>query len=718
MYESWYGFREKPFNLTPDPKYLYLSRRHAEAFAHLEFGRRERGGFILITGEVGTGKTTLARYFLSKFGPDTHTAFVLYPALTADELLRTVLDDLHVKPEGASKKSLVDALHRFLLESRAANRNVVLLIDEAQDLSAEVLEQIRLISNLETDTEKLIQIVLIGQSELRDLLARHELRQLAQRVTARYHLSPLSLPETGEYVRHRVVVAGGEGKVGFTAEALASVHRFSGGVPRLVNLVCDRALLAGYVKGSRTITAEMVRQAAEEVAGDRPAPAFRWHHGLIATGLTLALAVLAFAVAPRLAQAPEAPPPGSAPWGCRHPCRPRRRLPRPRTATGWTRSSGRRRGERPSRRRRRGSRPRGAEAPSRARRCARTSSSCALSTSRPCSRCSTRPAATPASSPSSASTSARRSWRPATPRRSRRRSPRSTRFWTQGRGPLVARAGRDADRPRPARGLGATGALGPRLRRAGHGRGGEPLPAVGRARSGRPSRPAHPDGPFRVVAGLEDAPLRERRPAVSLILDALKKLEHEKNAREPGVLVVGSVPWGERRRSRRPLALAAAALVALAFAGWWWLRPTPRPTAAAPVPVSPAPTPSPVVAAHPDGSEAVGGALAPSSAAPAPPARRPAVPTLDETAGPPAPPEGAAAASGPARPRTTSASTRSPGATAGPWRSSTTGSCSKATASTASGSCASARPRSRSRCTASAACYGSRHDHVTAGSHG
>jgi general secretion pathway protein A len=199
----------------------------------------------------------------------------------------------------------VDALHRFLLETRAANRNVVLIIDEAQDLSPEVLEQVRLISNLETDTEKLIQIVLMGQSELRDLLARHELRQLAQRVTARYHLSPLSQQETLTYIKHRLQVADGEGKVGFDHDALVAVHRLSGGVPRLVNLICDRSLLAGYVHNTRRITSAMVRQAAREVEGERPRGPARWHHGMVAAGLTLALAVLAFWLLPRGAQAPD-----------------------------------------------------------------------------------------------------------------------------------------------------------------------------------------------------------------------------------------------------------------------------------------------------------------------------------------------------------------------------------------------------------------------------
>ncbi len=313
MYEAYYGFAEKPFNLTPDPKYLYLSRRHAEAFAHLEFGRRERGGFILITGEVGTGKTTLARYFLGRLPESTATAVVLYPALTAAELLRSILEDLHVPAPGNSLKELVDALHRFLLESRPRAREVVLLIDEAQDLSAEVLEQIRLISNLETDTEKLIQIVLMGQSELQELLARRELRQLAQRVTARYHLSPLSRPETEEYVRHRLSVAGGTGKVTFTPGALGAVHRRAAGIPRLISLICDRSLLAGFVSGQRVIDAGMVRRAAEEVRGDGPARRLSSRgYALLAGGLAVALALVVTLAAPRSLRAPEPEVPAAA----------------------------------------------------------------------------------------------------------------------------------------------------------------------------------------------------------------------------------------------------------------------------------------------------------------------------------------------------------------------------------------------------------------------
>jgi general secretion pathway protein A len=314
VYEAYYGFVEKPFNLTPDPKYLYLSRRHAEAFAHLEFGRRERGGFILITGEVGTGKTTLARYFLGRLPENTATAVVLYPALTAAELLRSILEDLHVPTPGTSLKELVDALHRFLLESRPRGREVVLLIDEAQDLSAEVLEQIRLISNLETDTEKLIQIVLMGQSELQELLARRELRQLAQRVTARYHLSPLSRPETEEYVRHRLSVAGGTGKVTFTPGALGAVHRRAEGIPRLINLICDRSLLAGFVSGTRVIDAGMVRRAAEEVKGEGPARRLTSRgYAVLAGGVAVATALVVTLAAPRPLRAPEPEAPAAAP---------------------------------------------------------------------------------------------------------------------------------------------------------------------------------------------------------------------------------------------------------------------------------------------------------------------------------------------------------------------------------------------------------------------
>lgn len=295
MYESFYGFREKPFNLTPDPKYLYLSGRHAEAFAHLEFGFKERGGFVVITGEVGMGKTTLTRYFLSQLEAGTATAMVLYPSVSASELLETVLNELHVPPprnvEVGATKPYMDTFHGFLLDAKARGQRVVLVIDEAQGLQRDVLEQVRLISNLETDTEKLIQIVLIGQPELKDTLARKDLRQLAQRVTARYHLSPFDQPDTESYVKHRLTVAGGEGKASFTLQALRAVHRRSSGIPRLINLICDRALLAGYVGGTREIDRKMVERASSEVLSEGTrAGARRWI--AVAAVLGLALAAL------------------------------------------------------------------------------------------------------------------------------------------------------------------------------------------------------------------------------------------------------------------------------------------------------------------------------------------------------------------------------------------------------------------------------------------
>ena len=507
---------------------------------------------------------------------------MLYPALSAEELLKSILDDLHVTPEGESLKNLVDALHRFLLETRAAGRNVVLIIDEAQDLSPEVLEQVRLISNLETDTEKLIQIVLMGQSELRDLLARHELRQLAQRVTARYHLAPLSLPEVQAYIRHRLQVADGEGKVGFDHDALVAVHRLSGGVPRLVNLICDRSLLAGYVHSTRRITAAMVREAAKEVAGDQPRGAKRWHHGLVAAGLTLLLAVLAFCAA-------AAARPGSRDRdaaGADRPAVRRRPRRRPRAARGSTSWCGRCRARRRSRPPPRAYRRRGAGRRSREPSCGRSSSSCARSTCRPRSSSPTPRGATPASRRCCGWTSARRSSRSAASPRSRSRSRSSTGCGPRRRssgGPRASAAGQDAAQILSGLGFAEADLLDR----------GRELPAAGEPGRGRPARPAHADGTLRAIGRGAAAAVALRGAPVSLILDALRKLERERDPKQPpGVLVVGSVPWGETSRRRRvAIAAGIAAVLALAVLAGWMLRPAFKapgvapPSATPPVPL-------------------------------------------------------------------------------------------------------------------------------------
>jgi general secretion pathway protein A len=266
MYNDFYGFRESPFNITPDPRFLFMSERHREAFDHLLFGIRERKGFIQLTGEVGAGKTTLCRAALESLGPGFKTALILNPCLTAAQLVRAILVELHLKP-GRDRAANIEILNRFLLEQVATGGDVVLLIDEAQDLSPELLEEVRLLSNLETDQRKLLQIALIGQPELRDKLNDRGLRQLRQRITVRYHLTPLDAFETRHYVSYRLRVAGADGRPTFNRWAYFWIHRYSKGVPRLINAVCDKTLLCGYVDSTQELTGRHVRRAIRELEG-------------------------------------------------------------------------------------------------------------------------------------------------------------------------------------------------------------------------------------------------------------------------------------------------------------------------------------------------------------------------------------------------------------------------------------------------------------------
>ena len=273
MYAKFFGLRHEPFSIAPDPRYLFMSERHREALAHLLYGLRGGGGFVLLTGEIGAGKTTVCRCFLEQIPKRCNVAYIFNPKLTVLELLKTVCEEFRIpldpqRERSDTVKEYLDPINEFLLKTHAVGQNNVLIIDEAQNLAPEVLEQLRLLTNLETSERKLLQIILIGQPELRDMLARPELEQLAQRVIARYHLKALSESETVQYIRHRLGVAGLSGTVPFDRAARKRVHELSRGIPRRINLLCDRALLGAYAEGRQRVDRETVDKAAVEVFGE------------------------------------------------------------------------------------------------------------------------------------------------------------------------------------------------------------------------------------------------------------------------------------------------------------------------------------------------------------------------------------------------------------------------------------------------------------------
>jgi len=264
---EYYGLKEPPFNITPNPRFLFFSAKHREAFNHLLYGIRERKGFVQLTGEVGAGKTTLCRALLEQLGPSFSTALILNPVLDANQLVKAIAMELNLEVKGLDRLETVAEINRFLLQQVEHGKDTVLIIDEAQDLTPELLEQVRLLSNLETDERKLLQIVLMGQPELRDRLNDHGLRQLRQRITIRYHLNPLRRNEIGLYVQHRLLVSVANGAPFFTPGALWRIYNYSKGIPRLINAVCDKCLLAGYVAQRDKIDFFTVGKAVRELEG-------------------------------------------------------------------------------------------------------------------------------------------------------------------------------------------------------------------------------------------------------------------------------------------------------------------------------------------------------------------------------------------------------------------------------------------------------------------
>lgn len=313
MYNTYFSLKQAPFSIAPDPRYLFMSERHREALAHLLYGIDSGGGFVLLTGEIGAGKTTVCRCFIEQVPQNCRLAYIFNPRLTVEELLLSVCDEFGIElpargPGPVGAKLYVDAINGYLLDAHARGLNNVLVIDEAQNLSADVLEQLRLLTNLETSERKLLQIILIGQPELRQMVERPELEQLAQRVIARYHLGPLSEAETGAYVAHRLAVAGVAGGDPIPPSLAPLIHRLTHGVPRRINLLCDRALLGAYVENSREVTRPILRRAASEVFGGDRADARRRRWPVFAGGVmtVVAISAAAWQVLPR--SSPGTPP--------------------------------------------------------------------------------------------------------------------------------------------------------------------------------------------------------------------------------------------------------------------------------------------------------------------------------------------------------------------------------------------------------------------------